>query len=124
MEDKPTVLVVEDEIFTRMAIVSDLREAGFNVMEAGDSGQALSSLAHNSAIQALITDINLPGSLNGLSLARYVRRVAPDVSVLIVSGARVPLDELPPGVRYFAKPYEVRQLVAALKQMVLSPTVV
>jgi two-component system, response regulator PdtaR len=102
------VLVVDDEL-VRILTVQALEEAGFRVEEAGNSDEALSRLDGH-PIVALVTDIDMPGSLDGCGLARRVRQLFPSVAILIISGVATPrYDELPPKARFLTKPFEPRR---------------
>lgn len=80
-----SVLVVEDELFIRMAMADALRSAGFNVYEAAD-GEAAYKIISSSDIAVLVTDIVMPGTLDGLSLAKRVRAESPQMKIVLVSG--------------------------------------
>jgi len=89
LEARAAVLVVDDEL-VRILTVQALEEAGFRVEEAGNSDEALSRL-DGDPIVALVTDIDMPGSLDGCGLARRVRQLFPSVAILIISGVATPL---------------------------------
>jgi two-component system, response regulator PdtaR len=115
LEARAAVLVVDDEL-VRILTVQALEEAGFRVEEAGNSDEALSRLDGH-PIVALVTDIDMPGSLDGCGLARRVRQLFPSVAILIISGAATPrYDELPPKARFLTKPLEPRRLVRELRK--------
>ena len=88
-EARAAVLVVDDEPLVRILTVQVLEEAGFRVEEAGNSDEALSRLDGH-PIVALVTDIDMPGSLDGCGLARRVRQLFPSVAILIISGVAIP----------------------------------
>jgi len=105
--------VLDDEL-VRILTVQALEEAGFRVEEAGNSDEALSRLDGH-PIVALVTDIDMPGSLDGCGLARRVRQLFPSLAILIISGVATPgYDELPPKARFLTKPFEPRRLVREL----------
>ena len=109
------MLVVDDEL-VRILTVQALEEAGFRMEEAGNSDEALSPLDGH-PIVALVTDIDMPGSLDGCGLARRVRQLFPSVAILIISGVATPrYDELPPKARFLTKPFEPRRLVRELRK--------
>jgi two-component system, response regulator PdtaR len=100
------VLVVEDEALVRMSAVASLEDLGCTAIEAGSSDEAIGLIRKNPDIRVLFTDIQMPGTLDGLELAKLVRHRWPSISVVISSG-RVfpPRASLPAGVRFIAKPY-------------------
>jgi CheY-like chemotaxis protein len=113
------VLVVEDEPLLRMAAVSFLEDAEFEVIEAADADEALKFLESRNDIRLIFTDIDMPyGSMNGLRLARAVRDRWPPVEIIIVSGHQVPdTMEMPERSRFFAKPYNEAQMVSTMREM-------
>ncbi|HVI80617.1 MAG TPA: response regulator, partial [Candidatus Acidoferrum sp.] len=80
------VLVVEDEAFIRMDVVDVLRAAGFEVLEATNAEEAIQMLECNSDVRLVFTDIDMPGSMNGLKLAAAVRNRWPPVRIIATSG--------------------------------------
>ncbi len=111
------VLVVEDEILIRMHLAEALRNAGFQVIEASDGDEAQRVLCNISGIQLLITDIQMPGALNGLALARWARRQFPDIKIAVVS-ANVHT-YAPQGVDLvFEKPFDVDRILAEVQRLV------
>ena len=122
MADKIAVLVVEDEPITRMDVVEQLEEGGFKVFEAPDADRAIKILETNPAIRVLFTDIDMPGSMDGLKLAAAVRDRWPPIRIVIASGLRkVNLDALPDNSRFFSKPYNVNEIAATMRSMVQTP---
>ena len=81
-----TILVVEDEPYIRMSAVATLEDAGFLVLEARDSAEALQMLAHHSEISILLTDVRMPGRMDGLALIAQVRSDYPAIRSIVVSG--------------------------------------
>lgn len=116
---RPAVLVVEDEILIRMAIADAIAEAGFTVYEAANADQAIQLLELHDDIGVLFTDIDMPGSMDGLRLAAAVRDRWPPVKIVITSGhVTIKPDELPVEGRFFAKPYNSAKVVGALYDLV------
>jgi two-component system, response regulator PdtaR len=112
------VLLVEDEALVRMLGVDVLEEAGYEVTEAGNADEALRIMEAQSGIKALSTDVNMPGSMDGLAHTVHARW--PQVKVLVVSGKVRPApDELPPGGAFMGKPYEPASLVRQLRDMLV-----
>jgi CheY-like chemotaxis protein len=109
-----TVLVVEDEAITRLIVIESLHDAGFETLEAGDADAALEELAAHEEVSVIVSDINMPGDMDGIELAREVKRAHPDVHMLLTSGKVVPHpDDIPDGL-FLAKPYAMATLVRAV----------
>ena len=115
----PVVLVVEDDPFLRMLAVEFVNEAGFETLEAGNADQAIAILESCSGIGVLFTDINMPGTMDGLKLALVVSSRWPAIGILIVSGhVLLPLADLPPNGRFLGKPYRAEAMIAELHSLV------
>src|ERR1700733_7544 len=82
----PTVLVVEDEVMLRMRAVDIVEDAGFTPIEAVNADDALAILESRSDIEMLFTDIQMPGSIDGLKLAYAVHERWPLIKIILVSG--------------------------------------
>jgi CheY-like chemotaxis protein len=100
------VLVVEDEPLVRKLAAAMLEDAGYAVIQADGSRQALLALEARGEIHLLFTDVEMPGDLDGIALAGLVRRRWPRVRLLVTSGA-LPIEDvaLPAGGRFLPKPY-------------------
>jgi CheY-like chemotaxis protein len=83
---RPKILVVEDEFLIRMTLAECLVDDGFEVVEAGTGAEAIEALARDAEIALLLTDVQLPGGLDGLNLARSARAARPDLPVIFVTG--------------------------------------
>ena len=114
---KAVVLVVEDEPFLRFMAVDFIEEAGFEVIEAENADLAVAILEARTDIRIVFTDIDMPGSLDGLKLAAAVRDRWPPIDIVIVSGLKRPDLELPARAVFFAKPYNIDTVTATLEQM-------
>ena len=115
----PNVLIVEDEMILRMRAVDIVEDAGFNPVEAVNADQAISILESRSDISLLFTDIQMPGSIDGLKLAHAVHDRWPSIKIILVSGQVKPSDaERPANSRFFGKPLGVDQMIAELQDMV------
>jgi two-component system, response regulator PdtaR len=113
------VLIVEDDTLLRMLAVDIVEEAGFVVIEATDADVAINLLECHPEIALLLTDIEMPGTMNGLKLAHAVRDRWPPIKILIMSGHVRPHPiELPSGTRFVAKPCS---LIAELRALTCSP---
>jgi len=115
----PKVLVVEDEMILRMRAVDIVEDAGFCPVEAVNADEAISILESRSDISLLFTDIQMPGSMDGLKLAHAVHDRWPSIKIILVSGHVQPSDaERPANSRFFGKPLGVEQMTAELQAMV------
>jgi CheY-like chemotaxis protein len=114
------VLVVEDETFTRMDAVEMLREAGLDVLEATNADEAIQILERKSDVRLVFTDIDMPGSMNGLKLAAAVRNRWPPVRIIATSGHfDIREGDLPPDARFFTKPYQPSQILTAVRELTI-----
>jgi two-component system, response regulator PdtaR len=113
------VLLVEDEPLVRMTAADELDEAGFQVLEAKNADEALALLEdHSAEVQVLFTDVDMPGSMDGMALAERVYQRWPHVLLLISSGhARPHPDEIPDHGRFVPKPYRSANLVRHITEM-------
>ncbi|MGO4170102.1 response regulator [Novosphingobium sp. YAF33] len=119
------VLLVEDEALIRVIGTDALEEAGYDVLEAGSADEALEILEAYSEVLVLFTDIRMPGSLNGLELARIVHERWPKMKLLLTSGDTWPSEnEIPDDGRFLPKPYSVETLRREIDEMTrnCSPT--
>ncbi len=113
--DKVIVLVVEDEPVVRMVAVAIVEDGGFAVLEAGNADEAVILLESRADIRIVFTDIDMPGSMDGVALAVAVRGRWPPIEIIITSGFRyMGADELPARSVFIAKPYEANHLVEML----------
>ncbi|MGH6702903.1 MAG: response regulator [Bradyrhizobium sp.] len=113
------VLVVEDEAILRLHAIDVVEEAGFSAIEAKNADEAIAILESRSDITLLLTDVNMPGSMDGLKLAHAVRNRWPPVKIVVVSGHRlVDQSELPPDSRFFGKPFQAEKMIAELRAMI------
>ncbi len=114
----PTVLVVEDEMMLRMRAVDIVEGAGFTPLEAVNADDALAILESRSDIELLFTDIQMPGSIDGLKLAHAVHERWPLIRIMIVSGQLKLTDaDKPADSRFFGKPLDVKHMVAQMQDM-------
>jgi CheY-like chemotaxis protein len=123
-EPRLVILVVEDEPLVRLFLSDFFDEAGFKVFEAVDADEAMTILEARPDIQAIISDIEMPGSMNGLALARTVQERWPGVGIVITSGrARPGPDDLSDKVAFLAKPYLPDTIINVIRQ-IATPQVV
>ncbi len=119
LPEVPKVLIVEDEMMLRMRAVDIVEDAGFSPVQAVNADQALSILEARSDISLLFTDIQMPGSMDGLKLAHAVHDRWPSIKIILVSGQVNPSDaERPADSRFFGKPLSDGQMIAELQAMV------
>jgi len=109
-----TVLVVEDEILVRDVIADDLVEAGFDVVLASHADQAIAILEARQDIHLVFTDIDMPGSMDGLKLAAAVRDRWPPIHIIITTGKPRPAD-IPVNALFIPKPYLAKTIVSAMR---------
>jgi two-component system, response regulator PdtaR len=107
VDQKIKVLVVEDEALVRLVFTDFLTADGFEVFEAGNADEAIARLEAHPDIHILFTDIDMPGSMDGLRLSAFVRDRWPPVQIVVTSGHRlVDIVDLPDGGVFFSKPYD------------------
>lgn len=115
--DEPVVLVVEDEVLIRMFAADVLMEAGFKVFEAVNADEAVELLHARPDVHAVVTDVEMPGTMNGLALAEKIAQRWPGIAVLVNSGRVHPNGALPHGVGFISKPYLPEKLVELLREL-------
>ena len=115
---RPVVLIVEDEFLLRMDAVDMIAAAGFEVVEAANADEAIEILESRPDITVVFTDIQMPGSMDGLKLARAVRGRWPPIKIVATSGlVDVGEKDLPEGGRFLAKPYLPKELTDVLREL-------
>ena len=113
------VLVVEDEMLLRMRAVDMVEDAGYTSVEAVDADAAFAILESRSDIALLLTDIQMPGSMDGLGLAHSVHDRWPPIKIILVSGQlKLANIDIPAGSRFFGKPLEARVMIAQMQSMI------
>ncbi|WP_459666712.1 response regulator [Novosphingobium sp. 11B] len=115
-DDNQTVLVVEDNVLVRMHGVDILEDAGFTVLEAETADEAIILLQGQQDVHLLFSDIDMPGSMNGLELAQLVRDRWPRVRLLLTSGHHhIEGNALPEHGRFVRKPWTRERLIATIQ---------
>jgi CheY-like chemotaxis protein len=115
---KASVLVVEDEPFLRLIAVDLIEDAGFEAVAAANADQAVFILETRGDIQIVFTDIEMPGSMDGLKLAKAIRERWPPIEIIVTSGHYdIRNDELPARGVFFRKPYHHHEVIATLQRM-------
>ena len=100
------ILVIDDEPIIRLDARAILEDAGYVVVEAPSADEALRLLADPTKFEAILTDIDMPGSIDGLALARSVDGQMPEIAIVIMSGKQLPRrEELPLKAAFVAKPF-------------------
>jgi CheY-like chemotaxis protein len=113
------VLVVEDEMLLRMRAVDMVEDAGYTSVEAVDADEAVVILESRSDIALVLTDIQMPGSMDGLKLAHLVHKRWPPIRIILVSGQlKLSTIDIPADSRFFGKPLEAGEMIAQLQKMI------
>jgi two-component sensor histidine kinase/CheY-like chemotaxis protein len=113
------VLVVEDELMLRMRAVDIVEDAGFAPIEAINADEAIRILEARDDVSVLFTDIQMPGSMDGLKLAHVAHTRWPHIKIILVSGQiAVTEADKPEDSKFFPKPLEIQQMILELQQMV------
>ena len=111
------ILIVEDDPLLKLLTVDIVESAGFVALPADNADEAVAILEARSDIALLLTDINMPGSMDGLKLAHAVRNRWPPIKIIVVS-SRVPEFDLPIDSRFFAKPYHAEKLISEIRSLI------
>ena len=115
---RPVVLIVEDEFLLRIDAVDMVAAAGFEVLEAGNADEAIEVLEAHPDVTVVFTDIQMPGSMDGLKLARAVKGRWPPIKIVATSGRLdVAEEDLPEGGRFLPKPYSPMQVKGVLREL-------
>ena len=118
-EPSPAVLVVEDDLLLRLLAVGIVEDAGLAAVEAANADEAIVILERRVDIALIFTDVDMPGTMDGLKLAHAVRRRWPPIKIIIVSGKTHLSDaDLPSDTRFFSKPYSVPNMISELRSLV------
>lgn len=110
---KAAILVVEDEALIRMVIADQLRDSGYDVVETRSADEAVALMEKGLHVDAVFSDVNLPGTLNGIGLVRWMRSQRPQIPVLLTSGA-ISVQDMPADlhdIELLHKPYDVDEVV-------------
>jgi CheY-like chemotaxis protein len=112
------VLVVEDEMMLRMRVVDMVEDAGYVPVEAVDADEALIILQSRSDIALMLTDVQMPGSMNGLQLAHTVHERWPPIKIILASGQlKLSGSDIPQDSRFFGKPLQSDEIIAEMREM-------
>lgn len=112
------VLIVEDEPLVRLMGADLLAEAGFEVLEACNAGEALRILEATPEVRVVFSDVEMPGSPDGLGLAHHICQCWPSMGIVLTSGHLVRAETIPRACRFLAKPYDGQTLVRQIEEIV------
>lgn len=113
-----TILIVEDEAIVRLELIDLFEEEGYEVFAAANADEAIAILDRHGEVRVVLTDIEMPGTMDGLKLAHYVRKRFPPTLLLVASGHRsVPPDQMPEHSAYFAKPFDPTAMLRKIDEM-------
>ena len=110
------VLIVEDDVLLRLITASNLREAGFEVVEVANAAEAVIVL-NSMAVDVMFADVNMPGKMNGLALANWVHSHGRDIRIILTSDAEQSLGEAREYGYFLAKPYDGSEVERLLRTM-------
>jgi CheY-like chemotaxis protein len=115
---KISILVAEDEPLIRLDVIDQLEAEGYEVFEASSASEAIRILEANASIRLIFTDIDMPGSMDGLMLAAAVRDRWPPVKIIVTSGHRlVEITDMPDGSVFFSKPYKHAAVMETMREL-------
>jgi CheY-like chemotaxis protein len=119
---RAVVLIVEDSVIIRMGAADLVLAAGYEALQAGNADEAIGVLEGRDDIDLVFTDVQMPGTMDGLKLSRYIRDRWPPVKLIVASGTAI-LEEsnLPEGSRFFSKPYDERSITEAMALLLSAP---
>lgn len=116
---KQTALVVEDDPIIRLLVVEVIQDTNFEVIEAMSADEAITILESRLDIRLVFTDIDMPGTLDGMKLAACIRDRWPPIEIIVTSGHYFPKGgELPERAVFISKPYLFTKVVEKLREMV------
>lgn len=115
---RPSVLVVEDDFLLRMDAVDIVRNAGFEAVEAANADEAIAIIEADPNIHVVFTDVQMPGTMDGLKLARFIKDRWPPIKIVATSGrVKVSERDLPEGSVFVPKPYNPAQIIRTLREL-------
>jgi two-component system, response regulator PdtaR len=115
--ERPVVLIVEDDALVRASAIEWAKEAGFEAVEAANADEALQALENRNDVRVVFTDIDMPGSMDGLRLAHAIHNRWPPIKLVVTSG-QLPADgDLPKGGRFVRKPYGPLHVATVLGEL-------
>lgn len=119
---KAVVLIVEDSTIIRMGAVDLVVSAGYEALEARNADEAIAILESRDDIDLVFTDVQMPGTMDGIKLSHHIRDRWPPVKLILASGVDI-LEEssLPGGSRFFSKPYDDHAITDAMARLLETP---
>lgn len=118
---EPIALVVDDEPLILMDTADIISEAGYQVVEATSADEAFAFLERHPSLELVFTDVQMPGRMDGLMLAKAISERWPHISTIVASGAVRPGNDLPPGVRFINKPFSALLVYETIRQICDDP---
>jgi len=113
-----SILIVDDEALIRFDLIDHFEAAGYTVFEAENADQAIAVLERHKSIRVVLTDVQMPGSMDGVRLAHYIRDRYPPTVLIVTSGAlRLGGDDLPDQSVFISKPFNPYRILSMLDQM-------
>lgn len=120
---RAVILVVEDNAIIRMGAIDLVQSAGYEALDARDADEAIRILEARSDIDLVFTDVQMPGTMDGIKLSHYIRERWPPVKIMVASGMAI-LEEssLPEGSLFFPKPYSETTILDAMARILAGET--
>jgi CheY-like chemotaxis protein len=119
---RPVVLVVEDHVLIRQGALDIVNSAGFEALEAQSADEAIMILESRTDIRLVFTDVEMPGTMDGLKLVHYIRERWPPVHLIVASGKAILAEsQLPTGAKFFFKPYDETSIIEMMTKMLAEP---
>lgn len=113
-----TILIVESEAIVRFELIDLFEDEGYRVFPAADADEAIAILDRHGEVRVVLTDIDMPGAMDGLKLAHYIRKRFPPTLLLVASGrVSVPPGEMPENSAYFKKPFDPAAVLRRIEEM-------
>lgn len=121
LNGKAVVLVVEDSLLIRMGAIDLVVNAGYEALEAADADEAIRIMESRADIDLVFTDVQMPGTMDGIKLSHYIHNRWPPVKLIVASGREI-IEEssLPVGSKFFPKPYDDHAIVDAMARLLSS----
>lgn len=114
-DPKAVILVVEDQAIIRMGAVALVVDAGYEALEAENADEAIRNLESRTDIRLVFTDVDMPGTMDGIKLTHFIRKRWPLVKLLVASGMMILAESaFPDGAKFLPKPYSEHTIVAAI----------
>jgi CheY-like chemotaxis protein len=116
-QNRPRILVVEDEMLVRMMLAEELRDCGFDVVEAVNAEEAIATLQNGRPIDLVLTDMQMPGRIDGLELVWQISRLHPDLKVIILSARQMDKPMAANVAAWFRKPFDVGRILERVREI-------